>query len=143
MTANYSGSEESFDGAKLWALKKRMSLQRNRPRVKSWSIFFSGGYQQEVTTVYSSTNKKRGLPARGVRYLLILLVLMSLLAPTAYAQSLAPQEGEDPPTYTVAGTTAAVLPVTGQSILWIVIVGAVLLCGGVFLFLRTRKTHGL
>jgi LPXTG-motif cell wall-anchored protein len=96
-------------------------------------------------------NTKRGLPARGVQYLLILLVMMSLLAPTVYAEDRTLQEAGDPvtgpsvqviePSVTVSGTTAAVLPVTGQSILWIVIIGAVLLCGGIFLFLRTRKTH--
>jgi LPXTG-motif cell wall-anchored protein len=31
------------------------------------------------------------------------------------------------------------LPTTGQSILWIVIIGAVVLMAGLLLFLRTRK----
>ena len=86
---------------------------------------------------------------RGVQYLFVLLVLMSLLAPTAYATQppgaveavAAGTPATVPPAVTVSGTTAAVLPVTGQSILWIVIIGALLLCGGIFLFLRTRKTH--
>lgn len=94
-------------------------------------------------------NKKRGLTSRGVQYLLILLVLMTLLAPTAYAQTPPPvaeavtavTPATVPPAVTVSGTTAAVLPVTGQSILWVVIIGAILLCGGIFLFLRTRKAN--
>jgi LPXTG-motif cell wall-anchored protein len=82
---------------------------------------------------------------------------MTLLAPTAYAtQPPGVEEGKAPatpatvpsatpkteaPVTTVSGTTAAVLPVTGQSILWTIIIGVILLCGGIFLFLRTRKTH--
>jgi LPXTG-motif cell wall-anchored protein len=114
--------------------------------------------------VHSSTDNKKGLPVRGGRYLFVLLVLMSLLAPTAYAAQIpgavdAVPAGtpetvppvtvsgttaavpETVPPVTVSGTTAASLPVTGQSILWIVVIGAVLLCGGIFLFLRTRKVN--
>jgi len=80
----------------------------------------------------------------GGKSWLLALILLILLAPLAYAQLPAPQEAGDPatpPSVTVAGTAAATLPVTGESILWIVIVGGIVLTAGVFLFLRTKKAR--
>jgi len=80
----------------------------------------------------------------GGKSWLLALILLVLLAPLSYAQLPAPQEAGGPvtgPSVTVAGTAAATLPVTGESILWIVIVGGIVLTAGVFLFLRTKKAR--
>jgi len=109
-------------------------------------LFFQEGIE-EVREVCDLQGEKKGLLARRVWCLIMLLVLMSLLAPATFAQIPGAVEAvpagtpETVPPVTVSGTTAAVLPVTGESILWIVIIGAVLLGGGIFLFLRTRKTN--
>lgn len=72
----------------------------------------------------------------------ILVAVSLLFAGIAYAQVPQAQELVDPvtgpgPSVTVSGTTA-VLPVTGQNILWTLGLGAVVMSGGVLLLYKSK-----
>jgi LPXTG-motif cell wall-anchored protein len=96
----------------------------------------------------SGTVNKRRFGVARIIGLMVLVAVSLLFASVAYAQIPQPQELVDPvtpsvitsPPVTISGTTA-VLPVTGENILWTLGLGVGVMGGGVLLMYKTKPKN--